>query len=153
MELLFTVLIVPLTAIILSLIRNKSKRTERKRVLDSWVKAAVQKRDLKQHSCLGDGTLEESKQDEHTATFYSAKDTQSLVSVGKISAADNLKLLAARCHRLGRNNSSDTGINAITEEFYDEVRDCIVHGAYLTYVNLGLLECPRIPLIVNIFSH
>jgi len=43
-----------------------------------------------------------------------------LVSAGKISAMENLKILAARCHRLGRNNANDTGVNAITEEFYDE---------------------------------
>ena len=97
--------------------RKKWNSQKRKEELASWVKAAVQKRDEKQHVCL-----DESKQPEdENITFYSAKETQRLVSAGKISAMENLKILAARCHRLGRNNANDTGVNAITEEFYDEV--------------------------------
>ena len=123
-EVFVSTAIVALTAVFLSIVQKTFKSQERKRVLEFWAKAAVQRRDLKSHKCL-----DKCSQHSEENTFYSAKDTKSLICQGKLRATENLKNLAERCHYFGRNNSSDTGINAITEEFYDEVSGCCSSNA------------------------
>mmetsp|Transcript_10451 Transcript_10451/g.19049 ORF Transcript_10451/g.19049 Transcript_10451/m.19049 type:complete len:572 (+) Transcript_10451:335-2050(+) len=87
----------------------------RKQELSKWAKAAVTKRDEKEHSCLL--LHDENADGDSVASSKSAVETQQLVASGKLNAADHLVQLAKRCRKYGR---SDGGVNAITEEFYDE---------------------------------
>lgn len=90
------------------------RKYETRRKLRVMAEDAVQRRDEKMHKVLG--IVSKTK----SIDFYSAFETREGVFRGDISAVDNLIYLAKRCVLYGRKDGG--AVNAITEEFYDEVR-------------------------------
>ena len=122
-----TAIVAPVTFLILHRLSRVIAKRKRKAELASWVSNALSKRDTKNHSCLTSHKISSVKigDDGIGNIFHSAAETRRMIVSGELNAATNLVKLAIRCRRYGRNNIHDTGINAITEEFYDEVKTLV----------------------------
>ena len=117
------VIIILLSLLLIKASLKKYNRWKRKKQLRGWVAETLHQRDTKVHKCLLSSS--NSKNDDHDDTrtnFYTAADTRTLIASGKLDPAENVLQLARRCRLYGRNCNGDTdqGVNAITEEFYDE---------------------------------
>jgi len=103
-------------SVITYIVIRKFKLNIRRSELNTHVLQALRKRDTKEHNCLSYFQNNEGAAEK----IYSASETRRLIAMGRLDPAENLCKLARRCRKYGRNNASDTAINAITEEFYDE---------------------------------
>jgi hypothetical protein len=83
---------------------------QRRQELKSWIQIVRQERDTKIHNVLKQHTENEN------GSWRTAAETRQAILQGKLSASDNVAVLARRCRRHGR----DGPVNAITEEVYDQ---------------------------------
>ena len=78
--------------------------------LNDWIRDARQERDSKEHSVLS--------QNGSALKLMSAEETRKLILEGKLDPKDNVIFLSKRCRDFA---ADKRGVNAIAEEFYDEV--------------------------------
>ena len=102
------------------------KRRKRVVQLDGWIKAARKEREVKVHIVLS--RRKTTVLEEEAYPLYSAAKTRALIVTNKLDPAENVEMLAKRCRKYGRDESR---VNAITEEFYEEVRSIVLHYSNL----------------------
>jgi Amidase len=104
------------------LIRTAARVRRKRATYRQWIRRAREERDAKRHPILlfrrrGDGS--EAEMDPIVPpppSCLTAAETARRVASGSLDVAENLAFLAQRCRALGR----EDGLNAITEEFYQE---------------------------------
>ena len=107
-------------------IQNLLRKYDTRKKLRLMAEEAVQRRDEKVHKVLeiiASKTLQDDDDSHDDACCYSALETREGIIRGNISAVDNIIHSVRRCVLYGRKDGQ--GVNAITEEFYDEVRTCV----------------------------
>ena len=97
-------------------------RWQRRSELDEWIQLARKQRDHKVHNVLMIKD-ENDIEDVSKNRLLTAADTRLLIASGKLDPKKNVEQLAKRCRKYG---GAVDGINAVTEEFYDEVSFLLV---------------------------
>lgn len=93
--------------------RTLQRQWLRRLELDGWIALARKQRDTQVHKVL---TMP-APQTKNTSAWLTAAETRNQILAGKLRATDHMVTMAQKCRTYGR---ASTGINAITEEFYDE---------------------------------
>ena len=81
--------------------------------LTDYIRKARQEKDEKEHQCLQEPEPDQNQE------ILTASETRQRILAGTLDPAENVKFLAHRCKDF---NWEKKGVNAIAEEFYDEVR-------------------------------
>ena len=111
-----------LSILLLWLLDEYVRRQERIQELNRWIQRARMARDQKQFQALlltmsmSNESIE--KEDNNGSKILpSATETTQLIRTRKLDMEENIIALAQRCRKYGR---KEDGVNAITEELYDE---------------------------------
>lgn len=114
---------VVITSLLFWVLNKVHKLWIRRKELDQWIQLTLQERESKVHYVLNlpNNNTNDNKK------LWSATETRDLILSGKLNAQENIAFLAKRCRQYGcsssndsRDRNSDSGVNAVTEEFYDD---------------------------------
>lgn len=99
--------------------RNLQHKWIRRLELDGWIALAHKQRDAQVHRIL---TMP-NPADNTAQTLWTASETRNQIMSGNLRATDHIVAMAQKCRKYGR---ARTGVNGITEEFYDDAYQAAV---------------------------
>jgi len=123
-----------------SIVVNKGRqRLSRWLELEQWIQLTLKQRDAKVHRVLSLNCNAYQEGDDQQP-LLTASETRLQIASGQLDTRNNVEQLAKRCRKHGR---AIDGVNAVTEEHYDEV-SCLLTGVssaiYMCCVELGFLH-------------
>ena len=123
-----------------SIIMNKGRqRLSRWLELEQWIQLTLKQRDAKVHRVLS-LNYNACEGDDDQQPLLTASETRLQIASGQLDTRNNIEQLAKRCRKYGR---AIDGINAVTEEYYDEVSYLLTgvpSAIYVYCVELGFLH-------------